>query len=128
ATKLLIDRNSQDIYSHPGSVHRERNQLGTYTMFVNKDKTYWVGAGHTKEGEFPFIDELDLKTLKKKRIYTAPASDKQERIAEVVDITKGDILISLQSPKDYPNYYAKNIKSAKIKAVTAIENPFKSLE
>lgn len=128
ATKLLIDRNSQDIYSHPGSVHRERNQFGTYSMFVNKDKTYWVGAGHTKEGEFPFIDELDLKTFKKKRIYTAPASEKQERIAEVVDITKGDILISLQSPKDYPNYYAKNIKSGKIKAVTAIENPFKSLE
>lgn len=128
ATKLLMDRNSQDIYSHPGSVHRERNQYGTYSMFINKDKTYWVGAGHTKEGEFPFIDELDLKTFKKKRIYTAPASEKQERIAEVVDITKGDILISLQSPKDYPNYYSKNIKSGKIKAVTAIENPFKSLE
>lgn len=127
-TKPLVDRNSQDIYSHPGSVHRERNQFGMFSMFIHKDKTYWVGAGHTKEGEFPFIDELDLKTLKKKRIYTAPSSELQERIAEVVDITKGDILISLQSAKQYPNYYAKNIKSGKSKAVTAIENPFKSLE
>lgn len=126
--RLLVDRNSQDVYSHPGSVHRERNQFGTFSMFIHKDKTYWVGAGHTKEGEFPFIDELDLKTLKKKRVYTAAASDLQERIAEVVDITKGDILISLQSAKQYPNYYAKNIKSGKLKAVTAIENPFKSLE
>lgn len=127
-TKVIIDRNSQDVYSNPGSVYRERNQFGTYSMFINKDKTYWVGPGFTKEGEFPFIDELDLKTLKKKRIYTAPSSELQERIAEVVDITKGDILISLQSAKQYPNYYTKNIKSGKTKAVTAIENPFKSLE
>ncbi|MGN0001804.1 MAG: prolyl oligopeptidase family serine peptidase [Sphingobacterium composti] len=127
-TRLLIDRNSQDVYSHPGNVHRERSEFGTSTMFINKDKTYWVGAGHTKEGEFPFIDELDLKTLKKKRVYTAPSSVLQERIADVVDITKGDILISLQSAKQYPNYYTKNIKSGKMRAVTAIENPFKSLE
>lgn len=128
ASRLLFDRNSQDIYSHPGNVYRERNGFGTLTMYIQKDKTYWIGAGHTKEGEFPFIDELDMKTLKKKRLYTAPASEKQERIADVIDIAKGDILISLQSPKDYPNFYAKNIKTGKIKAVTAIENPFKSLE
>src|SRR5690606_4018130 len=126
--RLLIDRNSQHVYSHSGAVHRERNQFGTFSMFLNKDKTYWVGAGHTKEGEFPFIDELDLKPFQKKRIHTAPSPDLQERIAEVIDITKGDILISLQSAKQYPNYYTKNIKSGKQKAVTAIENPFKSLE
>ena len=102
--------------------------MRSVAMYINKDKTYWVGDGHTPEGEFPFIDELDLKTLKKKRVYTAPESDMQERIEDIVDIAKGDILISLQSAKKYPNYYTKNIKSGKTSAVTAIENPFKSLE
>lgn len=127
SSKLVIDRNSQDVYGHPGNVHRDRNDFGTYTMYIHKDKTYWVGAGHTKEGEFPFIDELDLKTLKKKRIYTAKASEMQERISQVIDVTKGDILISLQSATEYPNFHFKNIKSGKQSALTNIENPFKSL-
>src|SRR5690606_25036177 len=95
---------------------------------INKDNIYLIGDGYTKEGEFPFIDEMNLKTLKKKRLYTAKASEMQERISSVVDINKGDIIVSLQSPKDFPNYYSKNIKSGKQKAVTNIQNPFKSLE
>lgn len=116
------------MYSDPGRVYRDKNVYGMYTMYLNKDKSYWLGAGFTKEGEFPFIDEWDFKTLKKKRIYTAKESDQQERIAEIVDISKGDILISLQSATQYPNYYSKNIKTGKSKAITSIENPFKPLE
>ncbi|MCI0920954.1 S9 family peptidase [Sphingobacterium rhinopitheci] len=127
-SQLLIDRNNQDIYSDPGKPHREKNDLGMYTMYINKDKSYFVGPGFTKDGEFPFIDELDLKTLKKKRIYTAKPSDLQERITEIIDVPKGEILVSLQSASQYPNYYAKNIKTGKQKAITTIENPFKPLE
>ncbi len=126
--QVISDRNRQDIYTDPGSVFRDKNQFGTYTMHIYKGKTFWIGDGFTKEGEFPFIDELDLKTLKKKRLYTAQPSDLQERISQVVDIHKGDILISLQSASQYPNIYAKNIKTGKQKAVTNIESPFKSLE
>lgn len=127
-SRLIVDRNSQDIYSNPGAVFRDKNQYGLYTMYINKDRTYWVSPGYTKDGEYPFIDELDLKTLKKKRIYTAKSSDLQERISQIVDIEKGDILISLQSATQYPNYYTKNIKSGKQQAITAIENPFQPLE
>lgn len=127
-TKLIVDRNSQDIYSDPGRPFRDRNAFGIPTLYVNKDKTYWLAPGFTKEGEFPFIDELDLKTLKKKRIYTAKESAQQERIIDVIDMPKGEILISLQSAKDFPNYYSKNIKNGKQTAITQIENPFKSLE
>lgn len=127
-TQLIVDRNSQDIYSDPGRPYRDKNEYGLQTLYINKDKSYWVGAGFTKEGEFPFIDELDLKTLKKKRVYTAKESNQQERIFDVIDMPKGEILISLQSATDFPNYYSKNIKSGKQKALTTIENPFKALE
>lgn len=127
-TKVIVDRNSQDIYSDPGRPFRDRNEYGMQTLYINKDKSYWLAPGFTKEGEFPFIDELDLKTLKKKRVYTAKESLQQERIVDVIDMPKGDILISLQSATDFPNYYSKNIKSGKQAAITSIENPFKPLE
>jgi len=128
ATTLLSDRNSQDVYSDPGSVHTERNAFGVPVMYVDNHKTYWIGEGFTKDGQFPFIDELDLKTLKKKRLYTSNTPGKKETISSIVDVKKGDILVSLQAPSLYPNYYKKNIRSGKAQALTQIENPFKGLE
>src|SRR5690606_7509785 len=109
-------------------VFRDKNQYGAYVMSIHKDKTYWVGRGFTEEGEFPFIDELDMKSFKKNRLYQAKPSDLQERISRIVDVDKGEILISLQSSSEYPNLYLKNIKTGKQRVVTAIPNPFKSLE
>ena len=126
--RLLHDRNSQDVYHDPGTVYQERNAFGTYTMFLEKDKTLFVGKGFTKEGEFPFVEELDLRTLKKKRLYTAAASEMQERIEQLVNPKTGELFISLQSATVYPNYFMKNMKSGKQVALTALENPFKSLE
>ena len=128
SNKVIYDRNSQDVYSDPGSPYRDKNEFGTYSMYIKNGKSYWIGSGFTNEGEFPFIEEYDFKTGKKKRIYTAKESDMQERISSVVDIEKGDILVSLQSASQFPNYYAKNIKTGKQSAVTSIENPFKSLD
>src|SRR5690606_3142471 len=58
-SKIIDDRNRQDIYADPGDVFRDKSQYGTYTMHIHNDKTYWLGRGFTEEGEFPFIDELD---------------------------------------------------------------------
>ncbi|MDF2478729.1 MAG: family peptidase [Sphingobacterium sp.] len=127
-SKLLHDRNSQDVYNDPGTVHQEKNAFGTYSMYIDKDKTLFVGKGFTKEGEFPFVEELDLHTLKKKRLYTAPPSELQERIGAIVNPKTGELLVSLQSASVYPNYYLKNMKSGKQMALTTLENPFKSLE
>jgi len=127
-SKLLHDRNSQDVYNDPGTVYQQKNALGTYSMYMDKDKVLFVGKGFTKEGEFPFVEELDLQTLKKKRLYTATASELQERIGEIVNPKTGELLISLQSASVYPNYYLKNMKSGKQVALTTLENPFKSLE
>ena len=127
-SRMLHDRNRQDLYTDPGRPHLEKNQFGTYDMYIKNNKTYWVGKGYTKDGEFPFIDELDMETLKTQRIYTAPESELQERIGSIIDIEKGDVLVSLQSATQFPNYFNKNINSGKSEAVTDIKNPFVSLE
>lgn len=126
--RLLHDRNQQDIYGNPGSPHVERNAYGAYSLYIKGHKTYWLGDGFTAEGEYPFIDELDLRNFKTKRLYTAAESELQERISQIIDVEKGDILISLQSASQYPNMYHKNIQSGQVKAVTRIENPFQPLE
>ena len=125
---IITDRNYQDVYSSPGSPHTERNAMDRYVLTIEKDNIYLFGDGFTAEGQFPFIDEFNLKTLKKKRLYTSSFSDKVEDLFSFIDIKKGTVLTRMQSPTEYPNYYVQNIKNKKQPiAVTSFENPFKSI-
>ncbi|WP_452124587.1 prolyl oligopeptidase family serine peptidase [Flavobacterium ardleyense] len=129
APKVIEDRNSQDIYSDPGSFEMKKNQYGRYTIAIENNKAYLIGSGHTKEGQFPFIDEMDFNTLKKNRLYTSNMKDKKEDLLSIEDIKKGEVLVMIQSKNEYPNYYFRNIKSKnKLTQITAFKNPFDGLK
>ena len=129
APTVITDRNYQDVYSSPGSPHMERNDMNRYVMSIQKDNIYLFGDGFTPEGQFPFIEVFNLKTLKKNRLYTSPYTDKVEDLDSFIDIKKGTVLAQIQSPTEYPNYYVKNINNKKEPIpVTSFENPFKSIE
>jgi dipeptidyl aminopeptidase/acylaminoacyl peptidase len=127
--RIIADRNYQDIYSHPGIFQTEKNAWGTYTLKMDGTTAYLFGDGYTEEGQFPFIDALNLTTLEKKRIYQSTATGQVEDLVSFVDSKAGTIITRIESPTEYPNYYIRNIrrKVADI-PLTAFENPFKSIE
>ncbi len=126
--KILEDRNYQDVYSDPGTFSTTKNQYGKNVIDVQNGKTYLIGEGFTKDGQHPFIDELDIKTLHKKRIYTSNLNAAKEEIIDILDIKKGDVLSVQQSAGIYPNYFIKNIKTNKAVPATTFANPFSSLQ
>lgn len=126
---VIVDRSYQDLYSNPGSPHLERNDMGRYVLTIEKDNIYLFGNGYSEKGQFPFIDELNLKNLNKRRLYTSPYTDKLEDLTSFIDIKKGTVLTRVQSPTEYPNYFVKNIYNKKEGTpITFFENPFKSIE
>ncbi|EDP69479.1 hypothetical protein FBALC1_05288 [Flavobacteriales bacterium ALC-1] len=127
--KVISDRNYQDVYSNPGNFMSSKNELGRYTLDMNKDKLYLMGDGYSKEGQFPFIDEYNIKTGKTKRLYQSEYTDKLETLNSGIDMKKGEVLVRIESQKEYPNYYIRNIKKKNdLTAITDFENPFKSIE
>ncbi len=126
--KIISDRNSQDIYSDPGNFETKKNEYGTYVIATENGNVFLMGDGYTKDGQFPFIDELNLKTLKTKRLYTSNSKDKKEDLLSIEDFKKGDVLVMIQSKNDYPNYYFRNIKSGKLTPITTFKNPFESIK
>lgn len=129
APKIIEDRNSQDIYSDPGNFEMIKNKFGRYVIAVENNKGYLMGAGFTKDGQFPFIDEYDFTTLQKKRLYTSKMKDKKEDLLSIEDFKKGDVLVMIQSKNEYPNYYFRNIKSNnKLTPITSFKNPFESIK
>ncbi|WP_130734392.1 S9 family peptidase [Flavobacterium sp. J27] len=125
--RLISDRNYQDKYSDPGNFETKKNEFGSYVLTIENNKMFLLGDGFTKEGQFPFIDEFDIKTLKTKRIYTSKLTDKKEDLLSIEDSKKGDVLVMLQSKNEYPNYYFRNLKTKKVTPITAFKNPFESL-
>jgi len=129
APRILSDRNYQDAYSHPGTLQTEKNVLGTYTLKMEGSTAWLFGDGFTAEGQFPFIDALDLETLHRERIYQSNASDRVEDLLSFIDSKKGTILTRVESPTQYPNYYIKSIRQKdKDRALTSFKNPFAGIE
>ena len=128
APKIIFDRNSQDIYSDPGNFETKKNEYNRYVLAIENNNAYLMGDGFTKEGQFPFIDELNLSTFKTKRLYTSAIKDKKEDLLSIEDFKKGEVLVQIQSKNEFPNYYFRNVKSKKVTQLTNFKNPFESIK
>ena len=127
--KVIWDRNYQDIYSDPGSFETRKNEWGKYVLALEKDDAFLIGDGYTADGQFPFVDKINLKSLKTTRLYRSEYKDKLEEINEIIDFKKGMALVRLQSKSEFPNYYIRNLKNSKeLTQITSFSNPFESLK
>ena len=124
---LLSDRNYQDRYSDPGTFVTERNALGNQVLSIVNDQAFLIGDGFSEKGQFPFVDQLNLKTQKKKRIYQSKYTDKIETITNY-DPKNKELLVRIESPKVYPNYYFRKVNKEKLIQITHFKNPFKSIQ
>ncbi|WP_340110915.1 alpha/beta hydrolase family protein [Maribellus mangrovi] len=127
--EILYDLNYQDRYADPGSFVTERNDLGKYTLLIDKNKLYLDGTGYSPEGIRPFFNEFDLKTKETTSLWRADGKETLERISRVIDAKKGILLTRVETSTQYPNYYIRNIKKRIApQQITNFKNPFESIQ
>lgn len=126
---ILSDRNYQDRYNDPGYFATVRNSFKESVLALDKKgNAYLMGDGYTEEGQFPFVDQLDVKTLKKIRLYQSRMPGKMETLLEYNPM-EDQLLVQVESPTEYPNYYYKSLIRRKAPVqLTFFENPFKSIQ
>jgi dipeptidyl aminopeptidase/acylaminoacyl peptidase len=128
-TKVIFDRNYQDRYSDPGSFVRVKNKYGQQVLKMDDNNTFLLGDGFTPEGQYPFVDRLDLETGETERLYQSSYNNKKETLVEAIDMEEGEILVRIETATEYPNYFIRDIDNEEdLTRVTSFENPFKSLE
>ena len=125
--QIISDRNYQDRYSDPGNFVENRNQYGRYVLALKNGGIFFLGDGFTEQGQFPFLDQLNMNTLEKKRLYESEYTDRMETLQRY-DIGKDELLVRIQSPTDYPNYYFRYLDKNKLDQITQFDNPFKGLQ
>jgi dipeptidyl aminopeptidase/acylaminoacyl peptidase len=127
--KVLFNRNYQDQYSDPGDFVTKKTLFGTNILALKDNNAFLLGRGFTEKGQFPFVDKIDLKSAETTNLYRSNYNTKKETLVEAIDITKGNILVRIESSTEYPNYYVRDInKKDALTQITNFENPFKSLQ
>jgi dipeptidyl aminopeptidase/acylaminoacyl peptidase len=126
--EILHDRNYQDRYNDPGDFVSKRNHFGRNVLDIEDGNVFLLGDGFTKDGQFPFVDRLNLKSKETKRLYQSKYTDKVENLLSAINMKKGELLVLIESPIEYPNFYILNVKNKnQLTQISFFENPFKSI-
>ena len=124
---VINDRNIQDVYSDPGDFVMTENEMGYEVLEINKNQLFYIGDGFTDEGQFPFVDALDLKSFEKERLYTSSYTDKYEAIQDYM-VSENKLMVRIESKDDYPNVYFRSLSDQNLTQLTSFENPFLALK
>ncbi|WP_372752029.1 alpha/beta hydrolase family protein [Labilibaculum sp.] len=125
--KIISDRNYQDRYNDPGNFVFQRNKFGNNVLALDGDNAFLIGDGFSDNGQYPFLDKLNLKNQKKERLYQSTYEKKLEDLRDF-NPSSQKLLVRIESKTDYPNYYFRDLKKNDIQQLTKFENPFKSIQ
>jgi dipeptidyl aminopeptidase/acylaminoacyl peptidase len=123
APKKLWELRQQDRYGDPGSPIARPS---TGKIMQVGDDIYLSGAGASPKGDRPFVDRLNLKTLKSLRLWQCDDVSFETFVA-FVDDRGGQIITRRETKKDPPNYYLFDTAAASRKPITAFADPHPQL-
>lgn len=124
---IIEDRNYQDRYNDPGDFVTRRNEFGNSVLALEGDEAFLIGDGYTDNGQFPFVDKLNLITKEKTRLYLSKYTDRIEDIRKY-NPKKNVILVRIESAHSFPNYYFRELDNNKLTQLTFFKNPFESIQ
>ena len=128
--RKLWERRQQDAYNTPCSPIRKddgagRGGFGNFAagaIVQRGDSIYLIGQGASPEGDRPFLDRLDLKTLKTERLFRSPEKSYEVVVALLDDDAKS-VLTEYETPKDAPNFYVRDLGAGARRALTDFKDP-----
>ncbi len=121
--KLLFDINIEDRYNNPGNPVTWVNKSGKRVLVQTPDEKsiYLTGEGASPEGDRPFLDRLELETLKKERIFHSE-KDYYEMIIALIDENAEKFITRRESKSEPPNYFLRR-KGENPVALTFFKDP-----
>ena len=119
----LFDRSAEDRYDDPGfPLRRPGGGAAGAALLQDGNSIYLSGAGASPEGDRPFIDRLDLRTLLTERLFhTEPET--YESVVAVLSEDGSSLLTRRESKTEPPNYFIREIASGDRRALTDFSDP-----
>jgi dipeptidyl aminopeptidase/acylaminoacyl peptidase len=118
----LWDLSTQDRYNDPGRPVTTTLKTGERVILQDKDWIYLDGAGSSPKGDYPFLDRLNLRTMKAERLFQCqdPA---YESFVAFDGPSRTRIIATRETRTEPPNYYFYDLKTKKRTALTDFKDP-----
>jgi dipeptidyl aminopeptidase/acylaminoacyl peptidase len=106
--RLIWDLSMDEKYRNPGSPVRRQLANGYWVVRQDGDSIYLRGEGSSPDGDRPFLDRLNLNTMKSERLFR---SDKScyERFLSFMGTDSHTFFTWHQSPTSPPNAFARTL-------------------
>jgi dipeptidyl aminopeptidase/acylaminoacyl peptidase len=106
--RLIWDLSTDERYANPGTPVKRQLANGAWVVREAGDSIYLSGIGASPDGDRPFLDRLDLKTLKSERLFRSDKACHEQFISFTGPDTK-TFLTWHQSPADPPNAFERTL-------------------
>jgi dipeptidyl aminopeptidase/acylaminoacyl peptidase len=106
--RLLWDLSTDERYKNPGNPVRRQLANGFWVVRQDGDSAYLAGVGASPDGDRPFLDRLNLNTLKSERRFRCDKTS-YERFLSFTGPDTQTFLSWHQSPTDPPNAFARTL-------------------
>jgi dipeptidyl aminopeptidase/acylaminoacyl peptidase len=109
--RLLWDLSTDEKYANPGSPVTRILANGSQVVRQDGDWIYLAGVGSSPDGDRPFLDRLDLETLKSERLFR---SDKKsyEQFLSFAGSDARTFLTWRQSATEPPNAFTRTLEKS----------------
>jgi dipeptidyl aminopeptidase/acylaminoacyl peptidase len=120
--RVVFDLSINDAYKNPGTPITQVRPDGQTTLLQDGDVIFLSGRGAGESGDRPFLDAMDLKTLKKERLFHC-SEGVYERPLSFVGGSRTRILIERESKTEPPNIFVVDLKSGERTKLTDFKDP-----
>ena len=133
APRKVWDRKQDAAYDDPGNpvIRRDTGTAGRGgggrggpaggPIMQSGDFIFVAGQGASPEGDRPFLDKLNIKTLKTERVFRSSSESLESFIAPLNDqMTR--FLTRYETQKDAPNYYTRDAGADAKRSVTQFKD------
>ncbi len=120
--KVVFDLSTQDAYNHPGNPVYKTRPNGERVFLQDGDWIYLAGQGASEKGNRPFLDRMNLVTLKKERLFQCDEKSLEQFLSFVKE-ARTSIVTRYESQTEVPNYCVLDLKTGKRRLLTAFKDP-----
>ena len=104
--RVLWDMSSDERYKFPGYPVFRTLPNGFHVMEQDGGAIFLSGTGASPDGDRPFLDRLDLKTLKTERLFRCEKTA-FERFVAWSDLRARRFITRRETPTDFPNFFIR---------------------
>ncbi|HJQ33153.1 MAG TPA: prolyl oligopeptidase family serine peptidase [Pyrinomonadaceae bacterium] len=138
APRVVWSHSVNERYNNPGTPLARILPDGRRLIIRSGDFIYLTGAGSSPEGDRPFLDRLNLQTLKTERLFRSDAQS-YETVVALVTPDAHQVITRRERPIEPANYYVRTLPepgsstdgaadSSGLKALTNFPDPTPQLQ